>query len=294
MNIALTGANGSIGKELVPFLKGYGHEVYSISSSIPRDGKFCFSYEELITKTIDAKIDVFFHLASINSNLADEEINYEIKLTRDVLLSLPSLDCKKLIFFSSAKVYGDNSFSNTFYGENDQLKPICSYGKAKKLSEELIHLESSRLGIKSVIFRLPPVFNKSSNSNLAKLIKFSQYKIPLPILAHGLVNQRSFLSLNNLKTIISFVLMNKETFFQNEIYNASDSESISLNELLRVAGNSYIFIIPKKISNLFLKLPVIKKLLLKLYGNFVLDNSKLQSAMDVKLKTTHQSIKINS
>jgi len=88
--------------------------------------------------------------------------------------------------------------------------------------------------------------------------------------------------------------MNKETFFQNEIYNASDSESISLNELLRVAGNSYIFIIPKKISNLFLKLPVIKKLLLKLYGNFVLDNSKLQSAMDVKLKTTHQSIKINS
>ena len=61
MNIALTGANGSIGKELIPFLKGYGHEVYSISSSIPRDGKFCFSYEELITKTIDVKIDVFFH-----------------------------------------------------------------------------------------------------------------------------------------------------------------------------------------------------------------------------------------
>ena len=294
MNIALTGANGSIGKELIPFLIGLGHNVYRISSSIPSDGEFYFSYKELIAGSINVKIDVFFHLASINSNLAEEEINDEVNLTRDMLLSLPSLDCKKLIFFSSAKVYGDNSFSKVFFSEEDQLKPICSYGKAKKLSEELIQIESFRLGIKSIIFRLPPVFNKLSNSNLGKLIKLSQNKIPLPILKQGLDNQRSFLSLNNLKAIIDFALINKETFFENEIYNSSDSEFISINELLTAAGNSYIFIIPKTLSNFFLKLPLIKNLLLKLYGNFVLDNSKLQAAMDVKLKTTHQSIKINS
>ena len=294
MNIALTGANGSIGKELIPFLIGLGHNVYRISSSIPSDGEFYFSYKELIARSINVKIDVFFHLASINSNLAEEEINDEVNLTRDMLLSLPSLDCKKLIFFSSAKVYGDNSFSKVFFSEEDQLKPICYYGKAKKLSEELIQIESFRLGIKSIIFRLPPVFNKLSNSNLGKLIKLSQNKIPLPILKQGLVNQRSFLSLNNLQAIIDFALINKETFFENEIYNSSDSEFISINELLTAAGNSYIFIIPKTLSNFFLKLPLIKNLLLKLYGNFVLDNSKLQAVMDVKLKTTHQSIKINS
>ena len=294
MNIALTGANGSIGKELIPFLIGLGHNVYRISSSIPSDGEFYFSYKELIAGSINVKIDVFFHLASINSNLVEEEINDEVNLTRDMLLSLPSLDCKKLIFFSSAKVYGDNSFSKVFFSEEDQLKPICSYGKAKKFSEELIQIESFRLGIKSIIFRLPPVFNKLSNSNLGKLIKLSQSKIPLPILKQGLDNQRSFLSLNNLKAIIDFALINKETFFENEIYNSSDSEFISINELLTEAGNSYIFIIPKTLSNFFLKLPLIKNLLLKLYGNFVLDNSKLQAVMDVKLKTTHQSIKINS
>lgn len=293
MNIALTGANGSVGKELIPFLRGLGHSVYSISSSLQSDSEFCFSYEELISKTINVKIDVFFHLASINSNLTDKEINDEVKLTRDVLFSLSSLDCKKLIFFSSAKVYGDNSFSEVLFSEEDQLKPICSYGKAKKLSEELIQIESYRLGIKSIIFRLPPVLNKLSNSNLGKLIKLSQNRIPLPILAQGLVNQRSFLSLNNLKAIIDFALTNKETFFENEIYNSSDSEFISISELLTLAGNSYIFIIPKTLSNFFFKLPLIKNLLLKLYGNFVLDNSKLQAKMDVKLKTTHQSIKIN-
>ena len=99
MNIALTGANGSIGKELIPFLIGLGHNVYRISSSIPSDGEFYFSYKELTARSINVKIDVFFHLASINSNLAEEEINDEVNLTRDMLLSLPSLSCKKLIFF---------------------------------------------------------------------------------------------------------------------------------------------------------------------------------------------------
>ena len=74
MNIALTGANGSIGRELRPFLKHLGHNVFSISTSAPSDGKLSFTYEELIGKTIDVKIDIFLHLASINSNLKEDEI----------------------------------------------------------------------------------------------------------------------------------------------------------------------------------------------------------------------------
>jgi UDP-glucose 4-epimerase len=217
MNIALTGANGSIGRELRPFLKHQGHNVFSISTSSPSDGKLSFTYEELIGKTIDVKIDIFLHLASINSNLKEEEINKEIKLTKDMLLSLPTLNCKKLIFFSSAKVYGDNSTSKVFYSEDDDLNPRCSYGKAKKLSEELIQLKSSSMGIKSIILRLPPVLSKSTKSNLGKLIKFSQRKISLPIFAQGFKNQRSFLSLNNLKTIINYAIQNNESFLYNDI-----------------------------------------------------------------------------
>lgn len=293
MNIALTGANGSIGRELRPFLKHQGHNVFSISTSAPSDGKLSFTYEELIGKTINVKIDIFLHLASINSNLKEEEINKEIKLTKDMLLSLPALNCKKLIFFSSAKVYGDNSTSKVFYSEDDDLNPRCAYGKAKKLSEELIQHKSSSMGIKSIILRLPPVLCKSTNSNLGKLIQFSQRKIPLPIFAQGFKNQRSILSLNNLKTIINYAIQNNESFFNNEIYNASDSEFISISELLNAAGNSKIFFIPENFSKLFFKLPLIKTMLLKLYGNFVLDNSKLQSILDVKLKTTYQSLKLD-
>jgi nucleoside-diphosphate-sugar epimerase len=292
MNIALTGANGSIGRELVPFLRRLGHSVFTISSSIPADGKFNYSYEELNARAININIDIFFHLASINSNLNDEEIDLEIQLTKEVLFSLPSLNCKKLIFFSSAKVYGDNSFSSIIYNEQASLNPTSSYGKAKKLCEELIHAESSNLGVSSTIFRSPPILNQSTDSNLGKLIKFSKYRIPIPIFAQGSLNQRSFLSFNNLEKIINFVTENEQLFFQNDTYNMSDHGFISLSELLESIGKSYLLKIPLKVSNLFFNIPLFNSILLKLYGNFVLDNSKLETKMDVKLKTTRQSLPI--
>ena len=123
MNIALTGANGSIGKELIPFLIGLGHNVYRISSSIPSDGEFYFSYKELIARSINVKIDVFFHLASINSNLAEEEINDEVNLTRDMLLSLEiDPNNENIIYFSGGGTLykssnGGSSFTNIGSGE---------------------------------------------------------------------------------------------------------------------------------------------------------------------------------
>ena len=82
MNIALTGANGSIGRELTPFLKGLGHNIYTISSSVQRDGERIFSYADLFGKTINVKIDIFFHLATINSQLSENQIVIDTMLKK--------------------------------------------------------------------------------------------------------------------------------------------------------------------------------------------------------------------
>ena len=47
MIIAVTGASGSIGIELVPFLEGLGHSVIKISSSKPSDNNFSFTFKKL-------------------------------------------------------------------------------------------------------------------------------------------------------------------------------------------------------------------------------------------------------
>tara|TARA_B110000495_G_C22496627_1_gene305262 strand:- start:78 stop:551 length:474 start_codon:yes stop_codon:yes gene_type:complete len=149
---------------------------------------------------------------------------------------------------------------------------------------------SETLNINTIIFRLPPVLNQFDSSNLGKLIQLSRSNLPMASLTLGEDNQRSFLSIVNIKEIMRAILKNPLLIRNNEIYNLADSNYISLNRLLRLNSSKYILILPKFVSYLALKIPLINRVLLKLYGNFVIENSKLQRDMGVKLLTTEQSL----
>ena len=110
------------------------------------------------------------------------------------------------------------------------------------------------------------------------------------MLMEGDLNQRSFLSFNNLEATVNFFLENPALFFQNQTFNIADHQSISLNGILKETCAGYSLPIPKFLSKWLFRVPLLKLILLKLYGNFVLDNSKLQRAMGVKLKTTLESL----
>tara|TARA_B110000196_G_C21029003_1_gene606635 strand:- start:83 stop:970 length:888 start_codon:yes stop_codon:yes gene_type:complete len=290
MIIALTGSSGSIGKEIIPFLQDLGHQIITISSSKPNDGVSNFSYADLISHSIEERVDIFVHLASLNARLDDDNFDQEVTLATNVMEAMHSLQCQKFIFFSTAKVYGDNSFIHQTFSELAAPKPTCSYGKAKLQCENLIMHRSETLNINTIIFRLPPVLNQFDSSNLGKLIQLSRSNLPMASLTLGEDNQRSFLSIVNIKEIMRAILKNPLLIRNNEIYNLADSNYISLNRLLRLNSSKYILILPKFVSYLALKIPLINRVLLKLYGNFVIENSKLQRDMGVKLLTTEQSL----
>ena len=79
----------------------------------------------------------------------------------------------------------------------------------------------------------------------------------------------------------------------SRLFNLSDDSSISLHDLLRTLSGKSIHVTPKIISRFFFLIPFLKQPLLKLYGNFVIDNSKLQNEMGVKLFSTRQSLIID-
>lgn len=292
MIIAVTGATGSIGKELVPFLKKLGHKVIKISSSIVNHDQYIFSYDDYRNGRITCQIEMVIHLASYNSSLDEKNYHNEIQLTEDIVNGLSFINCKRLIFFSTGKVYGDNSFSFSQYDESSSLNPLCQYSKAKRECEELILQKSKDLKFQSIIFRLAPMLNQSSGSSLGKLMKIASLGIPLPSLELGDHNQRSFISFNNLMTVIESIIHNSDNFFNNEIYNLCDDEYISLNNLLRQNKKTFVIKIPQGISKILLKNIFFKNFLLRLYGNFVLTNEKLKRDMSVKLKTTAGSLPI--
>ena len=289
MNIALTGASGSIGRELRPFLEGLGHSIYIISSSQPGNGKSVFSYADLEQAQIHCKIDALIHLASLNSNLSKDKIDQETNLTRNVLSAMQGLQCPKLIFFSTAKVYGDNSFSEVIFNEFSPMEPNCKYSEAKKRCEDLIISRSSSLNICSFILRLPPVLNQSYGSNLGKLIRLAKKGAYIPSLAAGDLNQRSFISQVNINLVINRLLETSDEA-GSSIYNVADDHHISLNKLLRLHGNKGTLALPGLLEKLIFKTPFCKSILLKLYGNFILENHKLTNDLSVKLYSTQEAV----
>ena len=286
MIIAVTGSSGSIGKELVPFLEKLGHIVVKISNSVTNSDQYIFSYDDYKNGQIKFDVDILIHLASHNSKLTADNYHNEIKLTDDILNGLNSIGCKRLIFFSTSKVYGDNSFLHQEYDESSALNPSCYYSEAKKECEELILERSNNLKFNSIIFRLAPVLNKSTSSSLGKLMKIAGLGIPLLSLSAGDHNKRSFISFSNLKTVMENVTKNADRTFTNQIYNLCDDGYISLNNLLRLNKQSTIIRIPTWVSNKLLNNPYLKNILLRLYGNFVLHNEKLKTDMSVKLNAT--------
>ncbi|MDA9614882.1 NAD-dependent epimerase/dehydratase family protein [Pseudomonadota bacterium] len=289
MNIALTGASGSIGKDLKPFLESLGHSIITISHSIPANGQSIFSYTDLVTKNIPIDINAFIHLASLNSNLLKDDIDQEVELTRLILDAMQSLNCSRLIFFSTAKVYGDNSFSENSFLESSALNPVCPYSKAKKICEDLIQFKSAELDFDSTILRLPPVLSQDDTSNLGKLIRLSKSGTLIPTFSCGDTNLRSFISIVNIKKVIR-ALLESSSASCKKVYNLADDKYISLNNLLRIYGGKRIIVLPTLVEKLIFKISFVQGILLKLYGNFMIENRQLKNDLGVKIYSTQQAV----
>ena len=91
MNIALTGSSGLIGSILANDLKALGHKVLCVSSSRSVHKQNIFSYEEVISGKVNITADCILHLASINSDLGQSEIDEDILLIIPVPWLIPAI-----------------------------------------------------------------------------------------------------------------------------------------------------------------------------------------------------------
>jgi len=279
MNIALTGSSGLIGSRLLHDLKQMHHTVSCISSSQSSPKDNIYSYEDMDAGNILLPIDCIVHLASINSEMHASDIAAETAITENIIKGMKKMDCKKIIFFSTAKVYGDNSFQNIIFSESDPLAPSCPYSHAKISCENIISSSSSTNSFNYLIFRMPPVLIDSPKSNLGKLFQVVEKGIPIPSFRAGDLNKRSFLSYKFLAKILNTALED-DYYFSNEILNLSDTASISTNELLRNFASSinkkvFIIYFPNVLFKAMLRIDKLHSILCRLFGNFHLSNARL-------------------
>jgi len=177
----VTGGAGFIGSHLVGRLLQGGNKVTVYDNLSLSTGENIKKYQdnpdfnfikadlldfETLKKSIEG-YDVIWHLgANTNIPLGNQETDRDLQnctvATRNILEAMKQTGLKKVLFTSSATVYGDVpsiSLSET-YGP---LLPISLYGAGKLAGEGLMSAYSHLFGIQAFIFRFANVVGGGMN-----------------------------------------------------------------------------------------------------------------------------------
>src|SRR5690606_37179651 len=226
MNITITGASGFVGQNLVSYLRDRHHEVRGLSL---RNTNWL--------SHIGGDTDAVIHLAGKAHDTANTSADAEyFKINRDLTIELFDLFLKSNIrdffYFSSVKAVADTV--DGVLEEDVEGKPFTSYGKSKLEAEQYLLAQALPEGKRLFIIRPCMIHGPGNKGNLNLLYKVVEKGIPWPLASFE--NCRSFLSIDNLCYLIEQMLI--QTDLPSGVYNFSDDEAVSTNELVTIIGNS--------------------------------------------------------
>ena len=174
MKAIVTGGAGFLGSHIVDYLLGHGHEVKvidNLSTSTDKYLKQHFDNEHFKFTKLDilnleqlkqefAGFDIVFHLAAnadIRHGLSDtyRDLEQNTIATRNVLEVMRINDVKKIVFSSSAAVYGEPEIFPT--PEDCPLIQTSFYGASKLAGEAVIQAFCEGFGFQAWIFRFVSV-----------------------------------------------------------------------------------------------------------------------------------------
>lgn len=256
--ILVTGGAGFIGSHLLPYLIDKNYEVTvldDLSSGkrehVPAEIDFIqmnICSEDVAEVMAIKKFDAVINLAgqvsvpvSIKRPLFDERTN--IEGTLNILINAHKNGVKRIIFSSTAAVYGNNN--NLPLSEEEIPAPLSFYGLSKFTAEQYIKMFHKQFDLDYVILRFANVYGeRQDNIGESGVISIFARQIAQgkEISVFGNGNQtRDFVYAGDIAVGLERALVTKA---KNNIYNLSTNTQISLNELIVMIGD----IAKKKVS----------------------------------------------
>ena len=291
MNILITGSTGFVGKNVSSFLQGEIFNLYSLYKS-PNNSTFfkkSFTWKNFY-ELESYSFDIIIHLAGKahdikKSTKSDVYFKINYGLTKKIFDFFLKSKSKKFIFFSSIKAVLDKT--NTELSEDNTPNPQSPYGLSKLKAENYI-LEKISSDKFAFILRPCMIHGPGNKGNLNILTKFIKLFKFWPL--YNFDNERSFCSIDNLCFILQKLILDNSV--KTSIFNISDDEAISTNDLVQIIANSLniklnIYKFPKKIIYSiarigdFLYLPLNTHKLEKLTESYVVSNKKIKSVLKI-------------
>uniref|UniRef100_UPI00404AC581 NAD-dependent epimerase/dehydratase family protein n=1 Tax=Flavobacterium sp. TaxID=239 RepID=UPI00404AC581 len=237
--------------------------------------------------------EVVLHLAGKahdfkNTSTPQEYYEVNTELAKKVFDSFLVSESKVFITLSSVKAVADEV--ENFLTEEFTPHPITHYGKSKLLAEQYILSKKIPEGKRVYILRPSMIHGPGNKGNLNLLYKIVSKSIPWPLGAYA--NKRTFCSIDNLMFIFN-ELMEREDV-PSGVYNISDDEALSTNELIHLIAQSQskkpkIWKISKNLIEFLaafgdkFHMPLNRERLQKLTSSYVVSNRKIKAAIGKSL-----------
>lgn len=259
--ILLTGAAGFIGSHTSEQLITAGHRVVGLDDlstgrlsnlwNVIDHENFTFVKGDVLSSRLVNKLcrehrpDAIIHLAGLVSVVvaqANPEKNFRLNLqaTQAVASAAKRNGIKRLVFASSAAVYGD--ISEPLIHENCPTRPIGLYGGAKLASEELLLAHSVSYGMEVVCLRYFNVYGdrqdpKNPYSGVISIFadRFASRK-PVTIFGDG-EQTRDFVSVRDVAR--ANVLAATNVRVESGSRNICTGKCRSINELVEIFAAIY-------------------------------------------------------
>ncbi|OBK36174.1 hypothetical protein A5659_19010 [Mycobacterium sp. 1165196.3] len=167
MRIAVTGASGVLGRGLATRLLSQGHDVAGIARHRPESWPSAADFVAADIRDADAVrralagADVVAHFAWARGSGHDDQVN--IGGTRNVLDAMAETGSRRIVFASSAHVYGGGEGPKA---EDDATAPVSAEGRLKAEVEQLL----AESGAEWVAIRSALILGRSVDNWVRRLL----------------------------------------------------------------------------------------------------------------------------
>lgn len=184
---------------------------------------------------------------------------------------------KQFIYLSSIKVNGERTYGDLAFTEESPAQASDRYSISKQEAELALMSLGERTGMAITIIRPPLVYGRGVDANFLKMLAWVKKQIPLPLAS--IHNQRSFVFVRNLVSLISACIDNPKAYQQ--IFLVSDRHDLSTPQLLREAAlaigvQSRLWPFPSSLLMLAASLLGKKSIAERLCQSLQVDSSKAQ------------------
>ena len=241
--VLVTGANGFVGRNLVPLLESRGYLVRRALRAGPagEDDVVVGSIGPATDwETALAGVDAVVHLAARVHHPNEEhaaELYDSVNMQGTMQLAQAAVRAgvSRFVFLSTILVNGSSTDGRGPFTPGDEVVPRGVYGQSKAAAEAALQSLASQSRMQVAVVRPPLVYGRDALGNFRHLVGAIRMRIPLPL---GLVdNRRAFVSVQNLASFVAH-LVALPVAPAYRVYLVADDEQISTTAFVRRIGQA--------------------------------------------------------